>query len=147
MELKQEANTEPRKRFHMISRLRKALKYSENLMAISQDSQRVDARTKLELVAYTSYIKASFHFEMEQWEEAMSAYKETQLVFQSLWSNAYKIKTLLVLINLNWLSYRSIYTQIAQALGEHPEAAVYAEKTAEILPAMRFCAYKTGAGT
>lgn len=84
MELKQEANTEPRKRFHMISRLRKALKYSENLMAISQDSQRVDARTKLELVAYTSYIKASFHFEMEQWEEAMSAYKETQLVFQSL---------------------------------------------------------------
>jgi chemotaxis protein CheY-P-specific phosphatase CheC len=41
--------------------------------------------------------------------------------------------------------FRSIYTQISQALGDHPEAAVYSEKTAEILPAMRFCAYKTGA--
>lgn len=43
--------------------------------------------------------------------------------------------------------YRSIYTQIAQALGDHPEAAAYGEKTSEILPAMRFCAYKSGAGT
>lgn len=84
MELKQEANTEPRKRFHMISRLRKSLKYSDNLMIIAQESTRVDARTKLEIEAYTAGIKASFHFEMEQWEEAMSAYKKTQLVPYSL---------------------------------------------------------------
>jgi RNA-binding signal recognition particle 68 len=31
-------------------------------------------------------------------------------------------------------------------LGDHPEAEVYAEKSAEILPAMRFCSYKTGSG-
>jgi len=47
---------------------------------------------------------------------------------------------------MTWFFYRSIYTQISQALGDHPEASVYAEKTAEILPAMRFCSYKTGAG-
>lgn len=42
--------------------------------------------------------------------------------------------------------FRTIYTQIAQALGEHPEAAIYKEKTTEILPSMRFCAYQTGEG-
>jgi len=44
------------------------------------------------------------------------------------------------------LKSRSIYLQISKALGEHPDALAYSEKTSEMLPAMRFCAYKTGAG-
>lgn len=47
MQLKQEANTEPRKRFHLLSRLRKAAKHSENLEKLCE-SPRVDAKTKLE---------------------------------------------------------------------------------------------------
>ena len=39
-----------------------------------------------------------------------------------------------------------MYSQIGQALGEHPDAALYVEKSTELLPSMRFCAYQTGAG-
>ena len=47
MQLKQEANTEPRKRFHLTSRLRKAVKHALQLERLCE-SERVDARTKLE---------------------------------------------------------------------------------------------------
>lgn len=47
MQLKQEANTEPRKRFHLLSRLRKAVKHAEELERLCE-SNRVDAQTKLE---------------------------------------------------------------------------------------------------
>lgn len=47
MQLKQEANTEPRKRFHLMSRLRKAAKHGEQLEKLCE-SPRVDAKTKLE---------------------------------------------------------------------------------------------------
>lgn len=52
MQLKQEANTEPRKRFHLLSRLRKAAKHSENLEKLCE-SPRVDAKTKLEAQVWT----------------------------------------------------------------------------------------------
>ena len=47
MQLKAEANTEPRKRFHLNARLRKAVGFAEELAKLC-DSKRVDARTKLE---------------------------------------------------------------------------------------------------
>lgn len=47
MQLKQEANTELRKRFHLLARLRKAAKHGEKLEKLCE-SQRVDAKTKLE---------------------------------------------------------------------------------------------------
>lgn len=47
MQLKQEANTEPRKRFHLLARLRKAAKHSDNLEKLCE-SPNVDAKTKLE---------------------------------------------------------------------------------------------------
>ncbi|MEQ2194451.1 hypothetical protein XENOCAPTIV_029536, partial [Xenoophorus captivus] len=50
MQLKQEANTEPRKKFHLLARLRKAAKHSEKLEKLCE-SPRVDAKTKLEAQA------------------------------------------------------------------------------------------------
>ncbi len=47
MQLKQEANTEPRKRFHLLARLRKAVKHGEQLEKLCESS-RVEAKTKLE---------------------------------------------------------------------------------------------------
>lgn len=52
MQLKQEANTEPRKRFHLLARLRKAAKHSEKLEKLCE-SPRVDAKTKLEAQVHT----------------------------------------------------------------------------------------------
>lgn len=36
MQLRQEANTEPRKRFHLASKMRKAVKYAEQLEQLCQ---------------------------------------------------------------------------------------------------------------
>lgn len=47
MQLKSEANTEPRKHFHMRAKLKKAAVYSEELEVIG-NSNRCDAQTKLE---------------------------------------------------------------------------------------------------
>ena len=47
MQLKSEANTEPRKKFHMLSRLKKALMYAEELYTLCEN-EKCDARTKLE---------------------------------------------------------------------------------------------------
>lgn len=47
MQLKSESNTELRKKFHMISRLRKAVQHSEVLVSLCE-SEKCDARTKLE---------------------------------------------------------------------------------------------------
>jgi signal recognition particle subunit SRP68 len=117
MELKEYANTEPRKRYHCIARLQKAMNCAKELLTLATDCSRVDARTKLECEAYSAFIHASFYFEMQLWSDAIEAYKKTQ----------------------------TIYSQIGQALGDHPEASVYDEKIKELLPSMRFCAYQTGA--
>lgn len=47
MELKLYANTEPRKKFHMVRKLAKAAKYADELNSLC-GMERVDARTKLE---------------------------------------------------------------------------------------------------
>ncbi len=47
MQLKSEANTEPRKRFHMVSRLKKAVVHADMLSTLCEND-KCDARTKLE---------------------------------------------------------------------------------------------------
>ena len=59
MELKLYANTEPRKKFHMVRRLRKAAKYAEELQDLCQ-LEKVDARTKLEV--QVSHVKLMVFF-------------------------------------------------------------------------------------
>ena len=51
MQLKQESNTEPRKKFHLIGRLRKAIKYTAEIEKLTMDP-KFDARTKLEAQVY-----------------------------------------------------------------------------------------------
>ena len=51
MQLKQEANSEPRKKFHLLARLRKAVKSAQELERLSA-LDRCDARTKLEVTFF-----------------------------------------------------------------------------------------------
>ncbi|XP_046900079.1 signal recognition particle subunit SRP68 [Hypomesus transpacificus] len=114
MQLKQEANTEPRKRFHLLSRLRKAAKHGERLEKLC-DSPRVDAKTKLEAQAYTSYLTGMVQFEMQEWKAAMEAFN--------------KCKT--------------IYEKLASAFTEEL-AVLYHQRVEEISPNIRYCAYNIG---
>ncbi|XP_035762221.1 signal recognition particle subunit SRP68, partial [Neolamprologus brichardi] len=114
MQLKQEANTEPRKRFHLLSRLRKAAKHSEKLEKLCE-SPRVDAKTKLEAQAYTAYLSGMVEFELQEWKQAMEAFN--------------KCKT--------------IYEKLASAFTEDL-AVLYRQRVDEISPNIRYCAYNIG---
>ncbi|KAM4749910.1 signal recognition particle subunit SRP68 [Anableps anableps] len=114
MQLKQEANTEPRKKFHLLARLRKAAKHSEKLEKLCE-SPRVDAKTKLEAQAYTAYLTGMVHFELQKWKLAMEAFN--------------KCKT--------------IYEKLASAFTEEL-AVLYRQRVDEISPNIRYCAYNIG---
>ncbi|XP_028270067.1 signal recognition particle subunit SRP68 [Parambassis ranga] len=114
MQLKQEANTEPRKRFHLLARLRKAAKHSERLEKLCE-SHRVDAKTKLEAQAYTAYLTGMVEFELQEWRLAMEAFN--------------KCKT--------------IYEKLASAFTEEL-ALLYRQRVDEISPNIRYCAYNIG---
>ncbi|XP_065271709.1 signal recognition particle subunit SRP68 isoform X4 [Emys orbicularis] len=114
MQLKQEANTEPRKRFHLLSRLRKAVKHAEELERLCE-SNRVDAKTKLEAQAYMAYLTGMLRFEHQEWKAAMEAFN--------------KCKT--------------IYEKLASAFTEE-QAVLYNQRVEEISPNIRYCAYNIG---
>ncbi|XP_063052338.1 signal recognition particle subunit SRP68 isoform X1 [Engraulis encrasicolus] len=114
MQLKQEANTEPRKRFHLLARLRKAAKHGEHLERLCE-SPRVDAKTKLEAQAYTAYLTGMVQFELQEWKSAMEAFN--------------KCKT--------------IYEKLASAFTEEL-AVLYHQRVEEISPNLRYCAYNIG---
>ncbi|XP_056102103.1 signal recognition particle subunit SRP68 [Rhinichthys klamathensis goyatoka] len=114
MQLKQEANTEPRKRFHLLARLRKAAKHGEKLEKLCE-SPRVDAKTKLEAQAYTAYLTGMVQFELQEWKSAMEAFN--------------KCKT--------------IYEKLASAFTEE-QAVLFYQRVEEISPNIRYCAYNIG---
>jgi len=115
MQLKFEANSDPRKKFHMVNRLRKAAKHAEALSAVCGDSSKVDARTKLETAAYSAWIAGTLHFETGKWAEA-----------QTMLTQA-----------------KAVYTSLSQAVGEE-EGALFNGKIQEITPSLRYCAYNIG---
>lgn len=114
MQLKQEANTEPRKRFHLISRLRKAVKHVDELESLCE-STKCDARTKLEAQAYAAWIRGSLQFELQEWQPAMEYFRRSQ----------------------------TIYEKLSQALNED-ERALYKQRVEELTPNIRYCAYNIG---
>nr|CAD7420496.1 unnamed protein product [Timema poppensis] len=77
MQLRQEANTEPRKKFHLVSRLRKATTYALQLQSLCESS-KCDARSKLEAKAYVAWITGSLQFELQLWRPAMENLKKAQ---------------------------------------------------------------------
>jgi signal recognition particle subunit SRP68 len=70
MQLKQEANTEPRKKFRLVNRLKKCVKFASELEKLSE-SEKCDARTKLEAQGYSSLISGQFFFETQKWNESL----------------------------------------------------------------------------
>jgi len=116
MQLKFESNSDPRKKFHMMNRLRKANKYSEQLDLICRNSDKVDARTKLETQAYHHWISGTLHTELgSNWAEA-----KNQLT-----------------------AAKQIYESLSLAVGEE-EGSLFKQKIEEITPSLRYCAYNIG---
>jgi len=115
MQLKFEMNSEARKKFHMINRLRKAKVHADALEQLCADSTIVDARSKLETQAYAYWITGNLHFETNNWAESLKTF------------------------NLA----KAIYEKLGSTLNEE-EAASYQARIDEIAPNLRFCAYNIG---
>ncbi|XP_053694455.1 signal recognition particle subunit SRP68 [Sabethes cyaneus] len=114
MQLRQESNTEPRKRFHLVGKLRKATVYALQLQELCA-SDYCDARTKLEAEAYSAWIHGSLHFELSLWKTAAENLKKAQVIYENL----------------------------ARALPEE-EQVIYKAKVDELNPSLRYCAYNIG---
>jgi len=115
MQLKFELNTEPRKKYHMINRLKKAAKYAGKLEALCMESNVVDARTKLEARAYVAWLSGTLAFETQAWTKALASLNQA----------------------------KTIYEQLSSTLSEE-EAAIYKARIDEIIPSLRYCAYNIG---
>jgi len=117
MALKQEANTEPRKKFHLARKLKKAVKYSQELEKLCNDSPTIcDAKTKLETQAYTAYLSGIYYFEIESWVKAQEYLKKAQ----------------------------AIYLKLCDAIGDDESAINYRQKVDELKPTLRYCAFNIG---
>lgn len=117
MQLRLEANTEPRKKFHLISRLRKATKYALLLQQLCENP-KFDSRTKLEAEGYVAWIHGTLHFELQLWSSAIEQFKKAQM----------------------------IYEKLATAVNEE-DASLYRHKSEEMTPSLRYCAYNLGEAT
>ncbi|CAF4900249.1 unnamed protein product [Pieris macdunnoughi] len=115
MQLRQEANTEPRKKFHLISRLKKACSHAHLLLQLCEESGVCDARTQLEAGAYAAWLSGALLVELQQWRPAAESLKRAQIVLENL----------------------------CAALPED-ERIIYKQKVEELNPSLRYCAYNIG---
>ncbi|TDG51196.1 hypothetical protein AWZ03_002283 [Drosophila navojoa] len=116
MQLKQEANTEPRKRFHLVNKLRRACFYALQLQELC-NTEAFDARTKLECEAYVAWMHGTLHFELQLWKSAGEHLKRAQVVYENL----------------------------AKALPDDDQE-LYRAKVNEFTPNLRYCAYNISGG-
>ncbi|KAF6767914.1 hypothetical protein AHF37_05170, partial [Paragonimus kellicotti] len=115
MQLKSESNTEPRKRFQMISRLRKAVLRGIQLSELIGELTSLDAVTKLELQAYVQWIHGILSFELQDWPKAKEFLEST----------------------------RAIYTGLVHTV-EEDGRGIYNARVEDILPQIHYCAYNIG---
>lgn len=116
MQLKSEANTEPRKKFHLLSRLRKAVKHAEQLETLCNQQKTCDARTKLEVQAYTAVMNGHLKFELQTWMKALEFYDRAQAIYE-------KLKT---------------------GVRSDEDKQIIDQRMDEITTNVRFCQYKSG---
>lgn len=115
MKLKQEANSVPRKKHHMLRRLKQAVSSANQLNEICQAMEKVDAKTKLEAQAYSCYINGIYCFEQQNWTQAMELFGKT----------------------------KTIYEKLCETMSKD-DAIVYEQMNEDISPNIRYCAYNIG---
>ncbi|KAI7694325.1 Signal recognition particle subunit SRP68 [Sarcoptes scabiei] len=114
---KQEISTNPRRKFHMIRRLRKSVFWSSKLRDFSNDEKSIcDPRTKLETCAYADYLQGLYHFELDHWQKA-----------SDLLTNA-----------------QNIYEQLYKLLKDEDLMTLYKQRLDEIKSTIRYCAFNIG---
>lgn len=120
MQLRQESNTEPRKKFHLINKLRRACCYSLQLQELCVSSGRLDPKTKLEVDAYVAGMHGCLHFELNLWQSAAENFKKSQIIYENL------IKV------------------VRATTADEELCELFKSKVDELTPNLRYCAYNLG---
>lgn len=85
MELKQEVMEHPRRRFHLIRRLKKAAEHATRFEKLVHNPESpCSERTKQEATAYSAYINGLYHLERENWLEAKKNLYESLTIYFTL---------------------------------------------------------------
>ncbi|QQP38700.1 Signal recognition particle subunit SRP68, partial [Caligus rogercresseyi] len=110
LQLKFEMQSEPRRKYHMIGRLRKAVQHANALRELGKDV--CDPRSKLELEAYVSALSGTLFFETGEWKKALEAYTSARTLYHNLSlsldeeeARNYKKKVEEILPNLRYCAY------------------------------------------
>ncbi|KAL6044076.1 signal recognition particle subunit srp68 [Balamuthia mandrillaris] len=81
MELKEDDGN-PRANFHLHRKLKKAVRWSEDLLNLC--SELADDRTKLEAEAYAGWMAGNLHFHQEKWKEALECFDRARKIYNHL---------------------------------------------------------------
>lgn len=128
---------EPRQRFHLLRRLRKASQYAEELNRLCA---RVGSpKTRMEAQAYASWMRANVHLERDQHDEAFKQFTIAARLYRQL---------------VQYLDQHpsedaadSVDGQTAQVIARLGDSntlrnqALYEERIAQIQPNLRYCQY------
>lgn len=114
MLLKQETQEHPRKRYHMVRRLKKAADYADKFEKLCHDQDSpCTSRTKEEASAYSNYIKGLYKIERKKWAEAR------ELLFGAL----------------------GIYMKFSVSINDEEVLQHYRQRMDEIRANLKYCAF------
>ncbi|KAI8824151.1 uncharacterized protein EV422DRAFT_519111 [Fimicolochytrium jonesii] len=82
MEIKQEVRDEPRKKFHMIKRLKRGVEAAKSLQQLCETC--ADERTVLDVKAYAALLSAYLAFEQQHWEDALNKFAVGRTIYAGL---------------------------------------------------------------
>uniref|UniRef100_A0A5S6QE69 Signal recognition particle subunit SRP68 n=1 Tax=Trichuris muris TaxID=70415 RepID=A0A5S6QE69_TRIMR len=116
MQLKQEAAPDNRKKFHLMRKMRAAVRNCHNLERACKEMENLDAATKLEVGAYSSWMQGCLHFEAKMWSNAAECFTTAKTIYQEL-----------------------------SSITDSPALVdVYEQRCREIDPPLRFCQFSIG---
>lgn len=138
---KQRSQDNPRGVFHMMSRLKKAVKHATEFDRLVRESNRCDPRTQLESTAYASWMSATHQLERRQWNEAMRNFAQVKLIYE-------KLRNIAASLHTSTASSSKAAKSSAQRVSvEEDISGMYAQRMEEIEANVRYCAYSIqGAG-
>ncbi|KAJ1564601.1 signal recognition particle subunit srp68, partial [Cladochytrium tenue] len=83
MQLKGEVAEEPRRRFHLVKRLRRATEHAR-LLADVCEQKSVGPRTLLEVQAYSHLMSGYLLLERQSWQEALDSFAASRTIYEKL---------------------------------------------------------------
>ncbi|XP_018015699.1 signal recognition particle subunit SRP68-like [Hyalella azteca] len=119
MQLKEESMQDPRKKFALRNKLRKAATYSVNFEKIVEACGKCDARTQLEVQGYSAWLQGTVLFELAEWTQQWDA----PVVFFN--------KAI------------AIYSKLSEAVTEE-EAGIIKALVSEVEVQLRYCRHHLG---